>query len=68
MNLLELELSLKSIDILQKIGVYHLQDISDMMIKKPTIISLALARIALSDFREIMKANLETRLEGDKIC
>ena len=45
MDLIELELSIKSIGILQKAGVALLDDIIDKMSSDPTAITLALAKI-----------------------
>ena len=56
MELIELQLSVRSIDILQKADVWHLEDIVNKMNSDPTIITLALAQIKPEDFIEITKA------------
>ena len=56
MELIELQLSVKSIDILQKADVWHLEDIVDKMNSDPTTITLALAQIKPEDFIEITEA------------
>tara|TARA_B000000557_G_scaffold192386_1_gene157931 strand:- start:17 stop:220 length:204 start_codon:yes stop_codon:yes gene_type:complete len=56
MELIELELSIKSIGILQKAGVALLDDIIDKMSSDPTAITLALAKIKPDDFVEITEA------------
>ena len=56
MELIELQLSIKSIDILQKADVWLLEDIVDKLNGDPTSITLALARICPADFDEITEA------------
>ena len=56
MELIELQLSIRSIDILQKADVWLLEDIVDKMNSDPTTITLALAQIKPEDFTEITKA------------
>ena len=56
MELIELQLSVRSIDILQKADVWHLQDIVDKMNSDPAKITLALAKINPVDFVEITEA------------
>ena len=56
MELIELQLSVRSIDILQKADVWLLEDIIDKMNSDPTTITLALAQIKPEDFEEITKA------------
>ena len=56
MELIELQLSVRSIDILQKADVWHLEDIVNKMNSDPTTITLALAQIKPEDFIEITKA------------
>ena len=56
MELIELELSVRTIDILQKAGVWLLEDIIDKMNSDPTTITLALAKINPIDFVEITEA------------
>ena len=56
MDLIELELSLKTINILQKADVWLLEDIVEKMKTEPASITLALARICLDDFVEITEA------------
>jgi hypothetical protein len=56
MELIELQLSVRSIDILQKADVWHLEDILDKMNSDPTTITLALAKIKPEDFIEITEA------------
>ena len=53
MELIELELSVRSIDILQKADVWLLEDIVDKINSDPTTITLALAKIKPDDFVEI---------------
>ena len=52
----EMELSIKSIDILQKANIYLLEDIIERMISHPVKTSLALAKIKPEDFVEITEA------------
>jgi len=56
MELIELQLSVRSIDILQKADVWHLEDIVDKMNSDPAKITLALAKINPVDFVEITEA------------
>ena len=56
MELIELQLSVRSIDILQKADVWHLEDIVDKMNSDPATITLALAQINPVDFVEITEA------------
>ena len=56
MELIELQLSVRTIDILQKADVWHLEDIVDKMNSDPTTITLALAQINPADFVEITEA------------
>ena len=56
MELIELQLSVRSIDILQKADVWHLEDIVDKMNSDPTTITLALAQIKPEDFIEITES------------
>ena len=56
MDLIELQLSVRTIDILQKAGVWLLEDIIDKMNSDPASITLALAKINPNDFIEITEA------------
>ena len=56
MELIELQLSVRSIDILQKADVWLLEDIIEMMNSDPASITLALAKINPADFVEITEA------------
>ena len=56
MDLIELELSIKTINILQRADVWLLEDIVEKMKSEPTTITLALAKINPVDFAEITKA------------
>lgn len=56
MELIELQLSIKSINLLQKAGVWLLEDIIEKMNDDPSLISLVLAKISSSDFTEITEA------------
>ena len=56
MDLIELQLSIKTIDILQKAGMWLLEDIVENMMKRPATTSLALAKIKHEDFVEITEA------------
>lgn len=56
MNLIELQLSIRTIDILQKADVWLLEDIIEMMNYDPATITLALAKINPVDFVEITEA------------
>ena len=56
MNLIDLEISITSVHILQRSGIWDLEDIVTMMDTHPATTSLALARIKPEDFEEITKA------------
>ncbi len=56
MFIVDLELSIKSINILQKADVWLLDDIIDKMKSDPASITLALAKIKPEDFIEITEA------------
>ena len=56
MELIELQLSVRTIDILQKADVWLLEDIIDKMNSDPASITLALAKINPNDFIEITEA------------
>ena len=56
MELIELQLSIKSINLLQKADVWLLEDIIEKMNDDPSLISLVLAKISSSDFTEITEA------------
>ena len=56
MELIELQLSVRSIDILQKADVWLVEDIVDKMNSDPAKITLALAKINPVDFVEITEA------------
>ncbi len=56
MELIELQLSVRTINILQKAGMWLLEDIVDNMMKRPAITSVALAKIKHEDFVEITAA------------
>ena len=56
MELIELQLSVRTIDILQKADVWLLEDIIEKMNSDPTAITLALAKINPDDFVEITEA------------
>ena len=56
MELIELQLSVRSIDILQKADVWLVEDIVDKMNSDPAKITLALAQINPADFVEITEA------------
>ena len=56
MNLIELQLSVRTIDILQKVDVWLLEDIVEKMNLDPATITLALAKINPADFIEITEA------------
>ncbi len=53
MDLIELQLSMKTIDTLQKCDVWLLEDIIDRMRSDPAGMSLALVKIKLADFAVI---------------
>ena len=65
MNLINLKLSIRSINTLQKIGVYHLQDVMYKMTNDPVDITLALASIRKDDFTEITAALRGLRTEEE---
>ena len=52
----KLELSIKSIDILQKAGIWDVSGLLHLMETRPSTTTLALARIKEEDFIVIMKA------------
>jgi hypothetical protein len=52
----KLELSIRSIDILQKAGIWDVSGLLHMMETRPSTTTLALARIKEEDFIVIMKA------------
>jgi len=56
MNLIELELSIMTINILQNAGIYHLEEVVEGMEHDPTKTSLALAKIKYDDFLVITEA------------
>ncbi len=56
MFIVDLELSIKSVDILQKADVWLLSDVIDMMKTDPATITLALAKIKPEDFTVITEA------------
>jgi len=56
MELIELQLSIKTIDILQKADMWLLEDIVEKMLSDPTTATLALAQIKPEDFVEITEA------------
>ncbi len=56
MELIELQLSVRTIDILQKADVWLLEDIMEKMNSDPATITLALAKINPDDFVEITEA------------
>ena len=56
MNLIELELSIRTIDILQKAGIWHIEDILEKLNTDPSGVTLALAKISHDDFAEITVA------------
>ena len=56
MELIELQLSIRTIDILQKADVWLLEDIVEKMNLDPATITLALAKINPADFIEITEA------------
>jgi hypothetical protein len=55
-NLIDLQISISSVHILQRSGIWDLEDIITMMDSHPATTSLALARIKPEDFEEITKA------------
>jgi len=56
MNLIELELSVMTINILQNAGIEHLEQVVEGMKYEPAKTSLALAKIKYEDFIEITVA------------
>ena len=56
MDLIELQLSIRTIDILQKADVWLLEDIVEKMNSDPSAVTLALAKINPADFVEITEA------------
>lgn len=56
MELTQLKLSIRTINQLQKQGVWYVQDIIDRMKADPSGITLALAKIKYEDFVLITKA------------
>jgi len=56
MNLMDLELSIMTINILQKANIWRLEDIIERMMTQPAQTSLALAQIKPDDFVEITEA------------
>jgi hypothetical protein len=56
MNLIELELSVRTINILQNAGIELLKDVVEGMRHNPTNTSLALAKIKYDDFLVITEA------------
>ena len=73
MNLMDLELSIRTINTLQNAGIEHLEDVIEGMKHDPAKTSLALAKIRYEDFVEITEAikkkatkNLTNYTEPDK--
>jgi hypothetical protein len=56
MDLIDLKLSITSIDILQKAGIWSVSGLLDVMENRPSVATLALARIKEEDFTVIMDA------------
>ena len=56
MFIVDLQLSIRSVDILQKADVWLLSDVTDMMKEDPATITLALAKIKPEDFVVITEA------------
>ena len=56
MNLIELELSVMTINILQNAGIEHLEEVVEGMKYDPAETSLALAKIKYDDFLVITEA------------
>ena len=56
MELIDLKLSLRTINTLQKIDVWLLEDIINKMNSDPATMTLALAKINVEDFDEITEA------------
>jgi hypothetical protein len=54
-NIIDLEISISSLHILQRSGIWDLEDIIAMMDTNPATVTLALARIKPEDFEEITK-------------
>ena len=63
MNLMDLELSVRTINILQNAGIEHLEEIVEAMEHDPTRTSLALAKIKYEDFLVITE-EVEKRTEN----
>jgi len=55
MNLIDLKLSIISIDILQKAGIWSIAGLLEVMENRPSVATLALARIKDEDFFLIME-------------
>ena len=55
-NLIDLQISISSVHILQKSGIWDLEDIITMMDSHPATTSLALAKIKPKDFVVITEA------------
>ena len=55
-QLLDLEISVSSVHILQRSGIWDLQDIIEMMDTHPATTTLALAKIKYNDFVVITEA------------
>ena len=49
-NLIDLEISISSVHILQRAGIWDLEDITSLMQTHPATASLALAKIRKEDF------------------
>ena len=56
MFIVDLELSIMSVNILQKADIWLLSDVTDMMKEDPATITLALAKIKPEDFVVITEA------------
>ena len=56
MNLIELELSVMTINMLQNAGIEHLEEVVEGMKHEPAKTSLALAKIKYDDFLVITEA------------
>ena len=64
MNLMELELSVTTINTLQNAGIEHLEEIVEALQHDPTRTSLALAKIKYEDFLVITE---EIRKRTEKV-
>ena len=64
MELIDLKLSIRTIDILQKAGMWRVDDIPIKMMITPTSASVALARIHIEDFIIIME-EIKNRSKND---